>query len=291
MNLNVSLPAECRRLVDALDAGETIGSWSEHLAVCPGCAQEMEARKIMNNRLRLAHEKITPPLGLETRVRTTIRNGALQRRPWWEMRGFSLGLVATAALVLVAGLGLAYQLGHLRWTAASQDSYLASVSNSVASILRVGLKDHIHCAFYRKYPKNPPPVEQFVRDLGPEYRDLVGVVSRQAPAGFHLMEAHQCRYQGRQFVHLILNSDSRLLSLVIARKGEGESFSAEQLLPVHTSRGTPFYQAQAQRFSISAFETARHLVYTVSDLSLEQNMQIMASLAPEVQIVLARVAL
>ena len=232
MNPNVSLPAECRVFLDAVDAGQPASGWPAHVAACPDCAQEMEVRKAMNTRLRLAHENSTPPLSLETRVRSAIRNGALPPRPWWEMRGASLWIVAAAALVLTAGLGLAYQLGHLRWTAAAQESYLASVSNTVASIFRAGLQDHLHCAYYRKFPKDPPPAGQFVRDLGPEYQDLAAVVSRQAPAGFRLMEAHRCHYQSRQFVHLILKSDSRLLSLVIARKQAGESFAPERLPPV-----------------------------------------------------------
>ena len=58
--------------------------------------------------------------------------------------------------MLMTGAGAVYQLGHLRFTTASQESYIASVSNRVATLMRVGLGDHIHCAVFRKSKKTPP---------------------------------------------------------------------------------------------------------------------------------------
>ena len=280
-NDEVSLPVECRTWLDALDAGAAM---PEHPAVCAGCAKEAEVRMNMANRVRVAHESVTLPPGLETRIRAAIRAGERQPRAW---RGASLWMTAAAALIMTLSLGVAYQLGHLRWTQAAQDSYLAAMSNRVASILRVGLRDHIHCGVYGKYAKTPSR-EQFVADLGPEYKDLLDVVGRQAPAGYQIVAGHKCSYQGRKFAHLVMKGDGRMLSLVVARKEDGESFTTEQLLPAFSQSHTHFFQAQAQRFAISAFETDRHLVYTVSDLTAEQNMKIMVAMAPQVREVLAR---
>jgi hypothetical protein len=205
-------------------------------------------------------------------------------------RGVSLWAAAAMFLCLISG-GIAYQFGHLRWTADSQNSYLTALSNSVATLFRPGLKDHVHCAVYRKYPKVAPAAARLQHELGPEYRELLTVVSQHVPRGYQTMIAHRCRYQGRQYVHLALKGSGGVVSLVIAQKGAGESFTTEQLRPVLVSAGTPFYQAQAQRYAISAFETADHLVYTVSELSLEQNTKLMAAMAPQVQVVLAQARL
>jgi hypothetical protein len=51
------------------------------------------------------------------------------------------------------------------------------------------------------------------------------------PEQYRLMLAHTCRYHKRLFVHLTLNDASRLLSLVIARKRDGESFHTENMIP------------------------------------------------------------
>ena len=189
-------------------------------------------------------------------------------------------------LMLGTSAGIAYQLGHLRLTDASRRAYIESVSERLAAILRPGLKDHIHCAIHRGIPKTPNSLAQSVQELGPEYKGLIPVVQKAAPRGFVLSTGHQCRYQGRQFVHLALTNGSQVLSLVIAGKTPGESFTAGVAAPALSEAGTPFYAASAQKYAISAFETDRHLIYTVSDLPAAENMRVMVALAPGVRGVL-----
>ena len=102
-------------------------------------------------------------------------------------------------------LAISYQLGHLRLTVRSQESYIASVSTHIATLMRVGLGDHIHCSVFRKYPKNPPTTEEFVEKMNPQYAGLIPIVRSQVPDNYRMMLAHQCRYHGRKFVHLSLD--------------------------------------------------------------------------------------
>ena len=187
------------------------------------------------------------------------------------------------AVAVCIGAGITYQLGHLRLTVQSQQSYIASVSNRVATLMRVGLGDHIHCSVFRKYPKNPPTAEQFVEKMGPQYAGLIPIVRSHIPLDYRLVIAHQCRYNGRKFVHLSLMNDSHLLSLAITQKGGGESFDTEGMIPALTESGIPMYEAGVQRFQISAFETREHLIYFISDLSKEKNTEMMLALAPQVK--------
>ena len=83
-------------------------------------------------------------------------------------------------------------------------------------------------------------------------------------------------------MHLALRSDSKLLSLVIALKRDGESFTKENLLPALSESGIPMYRVGVQRFEIAGFESKNHLVYVVSDLPQQRNMEIMTALAPAV---------
>lgn len=230
-------------------------------------------------RLRKAVQSEAASPDLRVRIRRSIEEQQGQRwfpwlRPWTA--------VATALAICFGG-AIAYQLGHLRFTTSSQESYIASVTNKVASIMRVGLGDHIHCAVFRKYPKNPPKVEEAARELGIEYQGLAKLVSEQVPNDYRIMMAHRCRYRDRQFVHLALENDSRLLSVVIAQKNDGESFETEGLLPALTQSGIPIYQAGAQGFDIAAFESRSHLVYVISDLPRQKNVEMMLALAPSVQ--------
>jgi hypothetical protein len=155
--------------------------------------------------------------------------------------------------------------------------------------MRVGLGDHIHCAVFRKYPTNPPTTEEFIEKMNPQYVGLIPIVRSQVPDNYRMMLAHQCSYHRRKFVHLsfmgesnVMN-DSNMLSLVITRKGDGESFSTEDMLPALVQAGIPMYQSSVQRFQMTAFETRDYLVYFISDLPKQQNTQLMLALGPKVK--------
>jgi hypothetical protein len=237
----------------------------------------------LSARLKRAVRTEEPPPFLEARIRNTIRT--VERKPSWSQR---LAPIA-AALLVCLGITIAYQLGHLRWTSASQDSYIASVTNRVATLMRIGLSDHIHCSVFRKFPKEAPKIEDLAAKLGPEYKQLIPVVRQHVPRDFRLMIAHECGYRGRKFIHLSLKGDTGLLSLVVARKQDGESFETEGLLPALTQSGIPIYRAGVQKFHIASFESTDHLVYLVSDMGQDQNTQLMLAMAPQVKDVLRRI--
>jgi hypothetical protein len=230
---------------------------------------------------RAVRSQDVPPF-LEARIRAQMNASA--RMPAWRHQLAA----ATAALMVVAGGVVAYQLGHLRVTRASQESFLVSVSDQVATILRVGLGDHIHCAFFRKFPKNPPPMEEFVAKMGADYSGLIPLVRKEVPEKYRLDIAHRCHYRDREFVHLVLRNGDQLMSLVIAKKQPGESFATEGLAPVLIEFETAFYQAGARDFQISSFESREHLVYFISDLPATANMRQMLAMAPAVKNFLAK---
>jgi len=230
-----------------------------------------------HKRLRAAVKSVAAPPFLEARIRHSLRTENPGRR--WSPRL----IPAAAAVAVFAGFAVAYQLGHLRLTVRSQESYIGSVSTRIATLMRVGLGDHIHCAVFRKYPKNPPTTQDFIEKMNPQYAGLIPIVRNQVPDSYRMMLAHQCSYHRRKFVHLSLMNDSNMLSLVITRKGDGESFNTEDMLPALVQAGIPMYQSSVQRFQISAFETRDYLIYFISDLPKQQNTELMLALGPKVK--------
>jgi len=231
----------------------------------------------INARLKSAVNSVAEPPYLESRIRSHIRAAEAPRSFVWKL------IPAGMALAVFLSAGIAYQLGHLRLTANSQESYIVSVSNRVATLMRVGLGDHLHCSVFRKLPKDTPSVEQFIQKMAPQYSGLIPIVRDQVPADYKMIIAHQCRYHGRRFVHLSLEDGSNRVSLMITQKHEGESFDTEGLIPELVQSGIPVYQSGVQRFQIAAFESRDFLVYFVSDLPKDQNTKMMASLAPQVK--------
>jgi len=282
---------DCQRVLPKLDAyldnslpsGES-QELAVHLDRCQPCAQELEKRRNIRVRVRSAARGIETPAYLESRIRAHLQTTE-RPRPWI----YRLAAVA-AMLAVCTGAVIAYERGHFRLNRKLQDSYIAAVSERVPSLMRVGLGDHIHCSVYRTYPKNPPAVQELSDQFAPQYRGLIPIVQAHAPGGYRLMMAHECRYHSRQFIHLSLMSGSKQLSLVISKKGAGESFRTAELLPVLSESGIPLYASGVQRFQMAAFESGGYLIYVVSELSRQQNLELMRAMAPELNALFGKVA-
>jgi hypothetical protein len=275
---------ECGRIGSELDfyldrelPPERGAEVARHLESCAACSAELRAKTALRDRLRGALKGTVPAAGLEQRIR-----GGLAVSP---AASWSRAMLAIAASVVVAAAvfaGYRYDRGRH-----SQDDYIAAVSRRVAAIMRVGLVDHIHCAVFRKFPGDPPAFGQLLNGLGPTYVDVVRVLHNRIPAGYRVTMAHKCSYKGRSFVHLTASDGAHLVSLVIARKGEGESFADPGTALVRS--GIPIQRGEVDRFSIAGFETRDHLVYLVSDAGSADNTEMMAAMAPALRTVLVRI--
>src|SRR5947209_9876358 len=180
-----------------------------------------ELSSLIKNSVRAIPE----PSDLRESIEENIRREATTERvPRW-----TAPLSIAAAVLVCAGTVISYQAGHLRFTRKAQDSYIASISRPIASIMRVGLGDHVHCAVFGKRRGPLSSVDQIARDMGAGYKDLARLVAAQLPAQYRMISAHRCRYNGRQFVHIAMESGSALVSVVITGRANGESFDQSEL--------------------------------------------------------------
>src|SRR5947209_15006971 len=101
----------------------------------------------LKGRLQKAVRTVEVPAFLESRIRAELRTAPRISASW-----SALAALGGAMALLTIGI-LGYQHGHLRLTRGSQDAYISSLSQNVASIMSVGLRDHVHCSVFRKYPK------------------------------------------------------------------------------------------------------------------------------------------
>ena len=214
-----------------------------HFQRCDACTQEAEQRRRVRTRLRTAVREVKVPAGLEARVRDRLR----QTRPAPAPK---LHLMAIAAAVVVCiGSWFAYQ------------------RTRVPAMLRAGLGDHVNCAVIHKAWAGARSVDQ----LPEPFQGLVPIVRQHVTRGLPLVLAHECDFEGRRFVHLTFRNDQGLLSLVIARKQDSEAL------------GSGIHEAGASGYQVAAVETGEFLVFTVSDLSSSNNLDVMVALAPAVQ--------
>jgi hypothetical protein len=92
----------------------------------------------------------------------------------------------------------------------------------------------------------------------------------------YLAVAHECTSDGRKFVHLTFRDEHRLLSVIVTRRGEWEK------LPGGLHAG------EVNGYQSAAFETGSYLVYTVSDLSKQDNLRILTAMAPAIRDALSK---
>ena len=268
-----------RQYLDSYISGELLVETNhevlEHLEQCLACSQEMEARMRVRTSLRNAVRGEVVPADLEQKVRRKIH--ASQPVRLW-IAGFSLRWMSAVAALVLLSVGAGIVLRQRQ----TQNAYIAAVAERLPGILRVGLRDHIHCAVFRKYPKDPPTLAQMGESLGPQYAGLVPFVKQKLPDAYQIILAHQCSYQGRHYIHVVLKGPSSLGSLVITQKNSGESMQNFQLAPVLHAAGVPLYRGGAEQFQVAAFETPAYLAFFVSNLPAENNLQLASALAPGV---------
>ena len=257
-----------------------------HLETCSTCSAEFEARSRLKVRLKSAVESQSVPADLQSRIREEIHQYGSTRAssagwPTWAA-------VAAAVLLVSVGTWVARgrRSGDIYTDGPVQDAFIQKISQTVSMVLRVGLRDHVHCAVLSGIPKHPPTLDEVTKDMGPTYKGLVLLVKASIPADYRIVMGHQCDYGGRTFVHLTMKSGTNLMSLVITRKEHGESM--ETLAPTLRTSGVPVYQAAAQSYEIAGFETEQYLAFVISDLNANNNLQVASNLAPSVHSFLAK---
>ena len=216
----------------------------------------------IQQRLRGAVRGLPVPLDLESKIRQRIRRPPTQ----WAQ-------AIAAAVVIAMAAGVAYQEGHLRFTESSQASYIASLATGVSPCMGDALGDHLHCAVFRRYPKDPPSAAQLAHGLG-AYRGLLKALEGRVPEGYRMAMAHHCAFHGHQFVHIVFKSGSRLLSLAVTAE---------------SAAGEGIEEASAQRFHVAKDATSRYRIFVVSDLSESANRAALISLAPSIKNVLGKI--
>ena len=140
------------------------------------------------------------------------------------------------------------------------------------SMLRIGVGDHMHCAVIRQGFLKPVGQDK----LSAGFKPILAIAREQVPGGMYLAVAHECTYEGRKFIHVTFRDHYRLLSVLVTRKGSWERLPGG----LHT--------AKVKGFQAAGFETAGFLVYTVSDLSKDENLRVLSAMAPAIRIALKK---
>jgi len=150
--------------------------------------------------------------------------------------------------------------------------------------------DHRDCAIKFRLAEDPIDLEEAGRKYDRAYINLTSVVktrSADSTGQFEFIESHSCVFEGRRFAHIVLKHRGRVVSLVVAERGQEEQAAGAtglgQAAPSDEARRQAMACSRNGEFQVSCFETARHAVFVVSDLSEAENLAVARTFAPSIQ--------
>ena len=208
---------------------------------------------------------------LEQRIQKALRDPNLshssQKAVW--LYG---GLAVAALMVLIVGGWGTLQL----WRAHSVES------EEVKAILNLGIADHVHCVIDSHIADRTYTPEKMALSLGPGYVGLVSVLENTLPRDFQIPVAHRCSVNGCNYIHIVIKNQTKILSLIITRKG-GRAFPPSDQTHDVDVLGMPLHQAHLRNLEVAGFETREHFGFVVSGLDRKENYSIASELAPPVR--------
>jgi anti-sigma factor (TIGR02949 family) len=272
LNFNSEQCGRIRRHLDAYLSNEllveTTSDVLRHLESCEACSRELEARTRVRDALRRAAVSQIPPEELRLSIQRQLRKmqpGFLggSRRLTWAVA------LAGVIVVVLGGIATEQWIGVLRGR------------RIVASVLALGVSDHLQCAIKgHNYPEIANPPEQLRQKLGPQYAGLLDVLQEKLP-GFEILEAHICSVQGspRKYVHFITRGRGTILSVILTKR-EGAQFPDGKAFRSGASGSVNLYEAHLNGMNAAGFESMRYFGFVVSDLGQDTIVQISSELAP-----------
>src|ERR1035437_1929779 len=274
LNFNSEQCLRVRRQLDAYLSNEllieTTSEVLRHLESCEACSRELEARTRVRGALRRVAASHVPPEELRQAIQRQLR----KRQPGYlgGSRRLTWALALATAVVVLGGIATE------RWITLQRGRRV------VASVLAIGVSDHIQCAIKgHNYPDIAPPPEELRQKLGPHYAGLLEVVQQKLP-GFEVLEAHICSIPGspRKYIHFITRGRGTILSVILTRS-EGAQLPNGKAFTSNVSSPVNLYEAHLDGMNAAGFESRGYLGFVVSDLSPATTMELAKGLAPSLK--------
>jgi hypothetical protein len=267
-----------------------------HLEHCSDCRHELTARRELRSKLRMAftsapENQMRPEFA--SRLRDELRERAL--RTTQDRVDSTVGLrsskrqptffwVGLAACLILAG-GLGFVLFRQRLMTSTYPVKQETTRNETplqTEIARSAVGDHRDCAVHFRLSEKPIDLEGAGQKYDPVYVNLRRVVFEQAnsPLAFELLEAHSCVFESRRFAHIVLKYHDRLVSLLVTDNKQAIDGPATNA--PSPSQSQVIACSQFDGYQVSCFQTKRHAVFVVSDMSEGENRALARALAPSV---------
>ena len=245
-----------------------------HLEECRNCRGEIEARREIRGRLKVAVLN-SARYQIDEDFASNLES-VLSRSPIKESEERSASWLARNTwIAAAAGLFLVFTLGFVLINQIGSDGSNLVVSTRLTSSLQqndlvnIALGDHEHCAMRHELEDPTFSLQQ----ASAKYKDLDKIVVpsiQKVLSKYEFVMAHGCKYKDTQFAHVVLKNQGKPLSVLVTDQDNFDETKSKDLL--RFSSTNPQYQ-------IARYDTKTHAVFVISDMDEKKNLEALEALS------------
>ena len=232
-----------------------------HLELCADCRDELSARRELRARLREAVKndkqfQMREEFAAELKAKLFESSSKRTRNIFVFQKPRVVFAVAASLILFALVIGIA-----IRQSNKSQGNLTELATHFV-------IGDHKNCAIQYNLEEEPISLEEASKRYDKSYAELDKAVMKPFEGDKNKIEflgAHACIFEGQKFAHVALRYQGKVVSVLVAER-------SSQVNAANNSQAISC--SSADGYQISCFETSRHSVFIVSDLSEQENLTI-----------------
>lgn len=292
---------DCRNFKEMLDSYlcdelsvETNHACLQHAERCSSCRAELGARRELRRTLRTACHKTVLSEAAQVRLRACLQaEGApATARGWWpKLSWWNWSALLTWPVAAPLAVVFLASLGWFGWRTLQRSGVTVQVPDLLSeTVLAEAAGDHRTCAAHfadGEVAEEVATTPDWMKKQYPAYAQLVEVAAPGA-RGLQLKSVHVCRFENRQFGHLVYaqptapqaGEPAKMVSLLVTPR-DGACLRAGQV-PTDDGSAAGLQRGRSAACQINAYQTAKYVVLVVSDFPEADNQQLAERLAAPV---------
>ncbi len=264
----------------------------QHLENCANCRRELGARRKLRETLRSAfknapNRQINPSFAFK--LKKGLRESAFGKEKTWSFigaRAIFASLFAVLMLVVVFSLiwrKPATQTANVNPNEANKTNTIVpkeSLNIHQAAYFEMkkdAVNDHRHCALKFSLKEMPISLDEAAEKYGKVHKNLDEAVIKPLREVFggkaKFLEAHSCIINGRQFAHVVVEYQEKVVSVLLTLREEGDEPKESDAIECQS----------ADDLRVACFESGKYNIFVVSDLKESDNLLVAQTISPSVK--------
>src|SRR5215510_8386010 len=275
---------DCREFRDVIDSylcGELLVETNHeilrHVEQCPACREEMAARRNLREALQRAGAQTRLSDEAKERLRQRLREEADRSPKARSANGSLLHRIFSRRLALALAASALLIAGYLYFGFHPAPPVQAAELSE--TLMQEAAEEHDVCTFHYKDSPEPEAMRPKAVEYNPIFAGLDQVAKRHT-RGMKLRLAHFCNIVGRNFVHLGFTKGDEMVSLLITERDAKAMKNG--VAPTDDGLRAGLQSALRGKYRVAAYQTSKHVVLVVSELSEAQTKELAESLAAPV---------